>query len=97
MAEHQVIGPIDLTNPLIDEIMAYVKLEPLNVNVLRTMLEELAAGNINDYNAKLPEAAFEVDVENWGADQFYIIRDVDDEWVLVSPELEADPKDDTQA
>lgn len=43
MAIKQASESVESTNPLIDEIMAYVKLEPLNVNVLRTMLEELAA------------------------------------------------------
>lgn len=86
------VTPIGLA---IEDIIKYVKLEPLNVNVLRTMLEQLGAISPNDYNAKLPEAAFEVDVENWGPDQFYIIRDVDDAWVLVSPDLQAEPKDNT--
>ena len=94
-------GQVNKTEPVtpiglaIEDIIKYVKLEPLNVNVLRTMLEQLGAMSPNDYNAKLPEAAFEVDVENWGPDQFYIIRDVDDAWVLVSPDLQAEPKDNT--
>ena len=89
--------PVTPTGLVIEDIIKYAKLEPLNINVLRTMLEQLGAMSPNDYNAKLPEAAFEVDAENWGSDQFYIIRDVDDEWVLVAPSLEADPKDGTYA
>lgn len=66
------------------DIMNYVKLVPLNENVLRTMLDELVAENTNDYNAKLPEEAFEVNEENWGSDQYYIIRQ-NNEWILVEP------------
>lgn len=69
----------------VQDIMNYVKLVPLNENVLRTMLNELVAENTNDYNAKLPEEAFEVNDENWGSDQYYIIR-ANNEWILVEPE-----------
>ena len=64
----------------VKEIMDLAATEPLNVNVLRSLIEETA-----NYNAELPEEAFEVDDENWGTDKYYIIRQ-DDEWVLVAPE-----------
>ena len=64
----------------VKEIMDLAATEPLNVNVLRSFIEETA-----NYNAELPEEAFEVDDENWGSDKYYIIRQ-DGEWILMEPD-----------
>ena len=90
-------GQVNKTEPVtpiglaIEDIIKYVKLEPLNVNVLRTMLEQLGAMSPNDYNAKLPEEAFTVPEGEWGSDGYYIVKSIDkvgdEKWVLIAPNL----------
>lgn len=88
-------GQVNKTEPVtpiglaIEDIIKYVKLEPLNVNVLRTMLEQLGTMSPNDYNAKLPEAAFTIPEGEWGSDGYYIVKSIDkvgdEKWVLMTP------------
>lgn len=63
----------------VKEIMDYSVTKPLNPNVLRPMVEEIGASS--EYNATLPEEAFDVPDNEWGYDHYFIIRQ-NGEWVL---------------